>query len=528
MRKIKVILVFLIILTITSCSVDNNNDINQNSFNQKYWVEDFSKNLNFPWAITWLPNGDLLVTERLGTIKLIRNGKVISELEGVPKVMASSPFDGLLDIKIDPDFKNQPYIYLSYTKGTTTERVGVVYRAKIENNKLVEGKEIFNTYPPAPTGGPNITRIQFLSDNSLVAAVGSSGQHAYGMVQRLDGDIGKIIRIYRDGTVPEDNALAVNNPNAKPELWATGLRSVGGLTLDNNGQLWGVEMGPQGGDELNIIEAGENYGFPLISWGFDYSGKALSEKQTSAGFTDPIVTWSPSISPYGIAHYQGEAFPEWNGDLFMGVLGDQTILRMRIRNGKLIEQQDLLPELNERIRSVEIGPDGFIYAVTDSSNGKIIRIRPGNPSEKDLENISKPFPMPTNSNIVERLRQHGVMQNEETMLALQAAYDPEKAEFIYNQNCVSCHSLKANAESNIGPHLEAIAGRRSGTLPDYNYSTAMKVNNRTSVIWDSRTIAAFITNPQAIFPGTKMISTPLNFEDAVQVSNYLTRLKNEE
>ncbi len=527
MSKFKVILLSLSII-IAGCKLDEVNKIEKDSFQQSYWVEDYVQNLNFPWAITWLPNGDLLVTERLGKIKLIRNGKVIDKLEGVPEVMASSPFDGLLDIKIDPDFKTQPYIYLSYTKGATTERVGVVYRAKIENNKLVEGKEIFNTSPPAPTGGPNITRIQFLSDKSLVAAVGSSGQHAYGMVQRLDGDIGKIIRIYRDGTIPDDNALAVKNPNAKPELWATGLRSVGGLTLDDNNQLWAVEMGPQGGDELNLIEAGGNYGFPLISWGFDYSGRALSERQSAAGFVDPIVTWSPSISPYGITYYQGEVFPNWKGDLFMGVLGDQTILRMRIRNNKLIEQQNLLPNLNERIRSVETGPDGFIYAVTDSSKGKIIRIRPGKPSEKDLENVSKPFPMPTNSDIGERLKQHGVMQNEETMLALQAAYDPERAEFIYKQNCVSCHSLKASAESNIGPHLEAIAGRRSGTLPNYNYSSAMKVNNRTSIIWDSRTIAAFITNPQAIFPGTKMISTPLNFEDAVQVSNYLTRLKNEE
>ena len=527
MSKFKVILLSLSII-IAGCELDEGNKIEKDSFQQNYWVEDYAQNLNFPWAISWLPNGDLLVTERLGKIKLIRNGKAIGELEGVPKVMASSPFDGLLDIKIDPDFKTQPYIYLSYTKGTTTERVGVVYRAKIENNKLIEGKEIFNTSPPAPTGGPNITRIQFLSDKSLVVAVGSSGQHAYGMVQRLDGDIGKIIRIYRDGTIPDDNALAVKNPNAKPELWATGLRSVGGLTIDDNNQLWAVEMGPQGGDELNLIEAGGNYGFPLISWGFDYSGRALSERQSAAGFVDPIVTWSPSISPYGITYYQGEAFPSWKGDLFMGVLGDQTILRMRIRNNKLIEQQDLLPDLNERIRSVETGPDGFIYAVTDSSKGKIIRIRPGKPSEKDLENVSKPFPMPTNSDIGERLKQHGVMQNEETMLALQAAYDPERAEFIYNQNCVSCHSLKASAESNIGPHLEAIAGRRSGTLPNYNYSASMKVNNRTSVIWDSRTIAAFLTNPQAIFPGTKMISTPLNFEDAVQVSNYLTRLKNEE
>ena len=527
MSKFQVIFLS-IFLVIAGCAEEVSEKKSIDSFEQTYWVEDYTKDLNFPWAITWLPNGDLLVTERLGKIKLIRKGNIISELQGVPEVMVSSPFDGLLDIKIDPDFKTSPYIYLSFTKGTTTERVGVVYRAKIEGNKLVDGEEIFNTSPPAPTGGPNITRINFLSDKSIVAAVGSSGQHAYGMVQRLDGDIGKIIRINRDGSVPIDNALAVKNQNAKAELWATGLRSIGGLTLDDNDQLWGIEMGPQGGDELNLIEGGGNYGFPLVSWGFDYSGRALSEKQTAAGFVDPVVTWSPSISPYGITFYQGEAFPKWNGDFFVGVLGDQTILRMRISDGKLIEQQDLLYHLNERIRSVETGPDGFIYAVTDSSNGKIIRLRPGTPSEKELANVSKPFPMPKNSDIGERLRQHGVMQNEETMLAIQAAYDSERAKFIYNQNCVSCHSLKADSESNIGPHLESIAGRRSGSLPNYNYSAAMKMNNQTSVIWDSRTIAAYITNPQAIFPGTKMVSTPLNFEDAVQVSNYLTRLNPKE
>jgi glucose/arabinose dehydrogenase/cytochrome c2 len=527
MSKFQVIFLS-IFLVIAGCAEEVSEENSIDSFEQTYWVEDYAKDLNFPWAITWLPNGDLLVTERLGKIKLIRKGNIISELQGVPEVMVSSPFDGLLDIKIDPDFKTSPYIYLSFTKGTTTERVGVVYRAKIEGNKLVDGEEIFNTSPPAPTGGPNITRINFLSDKSIVAAVGSSGQHAYGMVQRLDGDIGKIIRINRDGSVPIDNALAVKNQNAKAELWATGLRSIGGLTLDDNDQLWGIEMGPQGGDELNLIEGGGNYGFPLVSWGFDYSGRALSEKQTAAGFVDPVVTWSPSISPYGITFYQGEAFPKWNGDFFVGVLGDQTILRMRISDGKLIEQQDLLYHLNERIRSVETGPDGFIYAVTDSSNGKIIRLRPGTPSEKELANVSKPFPMPKNSDIGERLRQHGVMQNEETMLAIQAAYDSERAKFIYNQNCVSCHSLTADSESNIGPHLESIAGRRSGSLPNYNYSAAMKMNNQTSVIWDSRTIAAYITNPQAIFPGTKMVSTPLNFEDAVQVSNYLTRLSPKE
>jgi len=527
MSNVKGILVCLSILFV-SCSIEESNNTKKNSFAQKFWVEDYVKNLSFPWAIAWLPNGDLLLTERLGNIKLIRNGKVITELEGVPDVMSASPFDGLLDIKVDPDFNTKPYIYLTYTKGSATSRVGVIYKAKIDGNRLIEGKEIYNTYPAAPTGGPNITRIQFLKDKSLVAAVGSSGQHAYGMVQRLDGDIGKIIRIYSDGSIPNDNALAIVNKGAKPELWATGLRSVGGLTLDKDYRLWGVDMGPQGGDELNLIQPGGNYGFPLISWGFDYSGRALSDKQTAPGFIDPILTWSPAISPFGLTYYQGEAFPNWSGDFFMGVLGDQTILRMKIKNGKLLEQQNILPDLNERIRSIETGPDGFLYAVTDSSNGKILRIRPGKPSAKDLLNVAKPFDMPKSSDIGERLKRHGVMQNEETMLALQAAYDPTKAEFLYNQNCVSCHNLKAIDGNNIGPHLEAIAGRRSGSLPNYSYSSAMKINNRTSVIWDSRTITAFLTNPQAIFPGTKMTSSSLSFEDALLVSTYLTRVKNEE
>ena len=157
----------------------------------------------------------MLVTERLGKLKLVRNGKVINEIKNVPNVISSSPFDGLLDIKIDPDFKENSLVYLSYTKGNTTNRTGVVYRARLENNSLVDGEEIYNTSPAAPTGGPNITKLLFLKDKSLIFAVGSSGQHAYNMVQRLDGDIGKIIRINRDGSIPKDNLIKLNNPNSK-------------------------------------------------------------------------------------------------------------------------------------------------------------------------------------------------------------------------------------------------------------------------------------------------------------------------
>ena len=524
MNKLKLILI-LLSLVISGCGDNENEKSTIKPFEEVFWVEDYVRGLDFPWSFSWLPNGDMLVTERLGKLKLVRNGKVINEIKNVPNVISSSPFDGLLDIKIDPDFKENSLVYLSYTKGNTTNRTGVVYRARLENNSLVDGEEIYNTSPAAPTGGPNITKLLFLKDKSLIFAVGSSGQHAYNMVQRLDGDIGKIIRINRDGSIPKDNLIKLNNPNSKDGLWALGLRSVGGLTLDGKGQLWAVDMGPKGGDELNIIQPGGNHGFPLVSWGFDYSGKALSEVQNASGFVDPVISWSPSISPFGLTYYDKDVFSNWHGDFFLGVLGEQTIIRLRIKNKKIIQQENLLPNLNERIRSIETGPDGYIYASTDSSNGKIIRLRPGNPTKKDQENISVPFKIPENSSAAERLKLHGVMQNEETMIAFRAPYDPIKAELLYNQKCLSCHNLKAIDGNNIGPHLESIAGRRSGSLTNYPYSVAMTSDSRTSVIWDSRSITAFLTNPNGIFPGTKMVAEPLSYEDAILVGKFLTKIE---
>ena len=213
--------------------------------------------------MAWLPNGSLLVTERLGKIKLISVDGEISELQGVPKVLTASPFDGLLDIKIDPDFNSNSQIYLTYTTGTASARTGIVYKAKLGEHKLLEGREIYKTFPPAPTGGPNITRIQFLPDKSMLVAVGSSGNPGSGMVQRLDGNIGKMLRLNRDGSIPNDNPFQ-NVNNARPELWAVGLRSVGGIVVDEKNRVWAMDMGPQGGDELNLIVPGRNYGLSLI------------------------------------------------------------------------------------------------------------------------------------------------------------------------------------------------------------------------------------------------------------------------
>ena len=507
-------------LAIAGCTAPELDRTEPGAFQQDFWIENYVGDLSFPWSMAWHPDGSLLVTERLGNIKRVRDGEVVGEIGGVPEVLTASPYDGLLDIELDPDFDTTRHVYLTHTRGSATARTGVVYRARLEGDRLVDGQELFSTSPPAPTGGPNITRIQLLADKSIVVGVGSSGNPGNGMVQRVDGDIGKIIRINRDGTIPDDNALAATDPNARPELWATGVRSLGGFALDDDNRLWGLDIGPQGGDELNLLEPGGNYGWPLVTWGFDYSGMALSSQQTASGFVDPVVVWSPSIAPSGLVYYRGDAFPNWRGDLFVGSLGDQDIRRLRIRGDKVVHEERLMPEFNERIRSLEAGPDGYLYALTDSSNGKVLRLRPGRPGPDELARAAKPFEMTEGADIIARLKEHGVMQTEETTRADQVPYDAERAETLFVQTCGTCHRFGDVGSGDIGPGLDGVVGRRSGTLPGYSYSAAM-ANSETSVVWGYFTVTAFLTNPQAYYPGNSMASAPLSYEDALQVTMYL-------
>jgi glucose/arabinose dehydrogenase/cytochrome c2 len=493
------------------------------AFSQSHWVENYVQGLKFPWEMAWLPDGSLLVSERMGRLNLIRDGNLVAAIAGVPAVMTASPYDGLLDVALDPDFAENHHVYLTYTTGEMTARVGVVYRARLAGERLVDGRELFRTSPPAPTGGPNISRILFLPDKSMLIGVGSSGQPGSAMVQRVDGDIGKIIRLNRDGSIPADNALAVAQPGARAELWAGGFRAPVSLALDDENRLWGLDIGPHGGDELNLLEPGGNYGWPLVTWGFDYSGRAMSNQQSAAGFVDPVLSWSPSIAPSGLMVYHGDKFPTWNGDLFLGELAGQSIRRIRVRNGKVIHEERLLAELNERIRSVDTGPDGFIYAITDSASGKILRIRPGQPRAEELARVAKPFAMPSRLTITERLKRHGVMQQEATVAAENASYDPARAQALFVQTCGACHAYGDIAHSDIGPPLDGVIGRRSGQLPDYAFSAAMS-KNETRVVWDYFTLMAFITNPQAYYPGTRMTAPPVSYEDAVQIVTFLNTL----
>lgn len=497
-------------------------------FEQPFWVEEYAANLDFPWEMAWLPDGRMLLTERKGKLKLIADGKVVAEIAGVPEVMAASPFDGLLDVKLDPDFATTRNVFLTYTTGSLTARVGVLYRARLEGERLVDGKELFRTSPPAPTGGPNITRMLFLPDGTLILGIGGSGQSGSAMVQSLDSDIGKIVRLNRDGTVPAGNALGGDGPAARPELWAGGFRSPSGFALDDQNRLWGVDIGPLGSDELNLIEPGKNYGWPLVTWGFDYSGRAMSELQSAAGYVDPVLVWSPSIAPSGLMVYRGDAFPAWRGDLFFGALVGMSIWRVRVADGKAIHQERLLADFNERIRSVATGPDGYIYAITDAARGRVLRLRPGKPDAAQLAHVARPFALPAGTAtgvgmgaVREQLAMHGVMQQEQSVADESVPFDPARGKALLAERCGTCHRYGDVAHGEIGPHLDGVMGRKSGTLPGFAYSAALS-NDATRVTWDHFTLIAFITNPQAYYPGTRMAAAPVSYEEAIQISKFLS------
>lgn len=507
-------------VALPACTKQEAAPVAASSFEQPFWVEEYIAGLEFPWEMAWLPDGGMLLTERKGRLRLIREGKITADIAGVPAVMSESPYDGLLDVKLDPDFASNRTVFLTYTTGTMTARVGVVWRARLEGERLVDGKEVFRTTPPAPTGGPNIMRMLFLPDKSLLVGVGCSGQPGSGMVQNLDGDIGKIIRINRDGSIPPDNALAASVPGARAELWAGGFRSPAGLALDDDNRLWGIDIGPSGGDELNLVEAGANYGWPLATWGFDYSGRAMSDRQGGAGLQDPVLVWSPSIAPSGLIVYRGDAFPAWKGDLFLGSLSGMAIFRVRVADGQAVQQERLLAGFNERIRSVGTGPDGYLYAITDAVGGRVLRLRPGAPAAADAARVAKPFAMPAKADIFRQLKAHGVMQQDPTIDDESVPYDAARAAALLAERCGSCHAFEDIAHGEIGPRLDGVAGRRSGTLPGYAYSAAL-ANQSTRVTWDHFTLVAFITNPQSYYPGTKMAAAPVSYEEAIQISKLL-------
>jgi len=338
-------------------------------------VETVARGLEHPWALAFLPDGRMLVTERPGRIRLVSaDGKLSPPLAGVPRPYVSGQA-GLLDLILDKEFAANRTLYFCFS----AERGGnaAVARARLDGRDagLDDLKIIFTQQGP---GGSNNhgCRIAQGRDGKLYVTLGDH----FGPrdeAQNLATDNGKLIRINPDGSIPPDNPF-VNRKGARPAIWSYGHRNAQGLAFNPaSGELWEQEHGPRGGDEVNIIGKGKNYGWPVIGYGIDYSGAKIHEATARPGMEQPIKYWVPSIAPSGMAFYTGTLFPAWKGSLFIGALAGKMLVRLSLDGDKVTGEERLLGELGERIRDVRQGPDGALYLLTDSSSGRILRLTPG-------------------------------------------------------------------------------------------------------------------------------------------------------
>ncbi|WP_082821381.1 PQQ-dependent sugar dehydrogenase [Gemmatimonas phototrophica] len=328
-----------------------------------------------PWAIEFLPDGRALVTERPGRLRMLStSGQLSAPLTGVPSVFAQGQ-GGLLDVAIDPQFAQNQMIYLSYAEAGAGGSGTAVARAQLSGAALVNVQVIYRQEPKLNGGGHYGSRLVFARDGQLFITQGDR-MNWKERAQDLSMGQGKIMRIATNGTVPADNPF-VNRTDARAEIWSYGHRNVQAAALHpTTGQLWTVEHGARGGDELNHPERARNYGWPVITYGVDYSGARIGEGSAKAGLEQPVYYWDPVIAPSGMAFYTASAIPGWQGSILIGSLSPGALVRLELTNGRVTREVRYLGELGERIRDVAVGPDGFVYIVTDSSNGRVLRIKP--------------------------------------------------------------------------------------------------------------------------------------------------------
>ncbi|HET9133310.1 MAG TPA: PQQ-dependent sugar dehydrogenase [Gemmatimonadales bacterium] len=339
-------------------------------------VETYADSLDRPWGIAFLPDGRLLVTERPGRMRIVaRDGSVSAPLAGVPEVMASGQ-GGLLDVAVDPGFAQNRTIYFTFSEpgpndGTASTAAA---RAELGEGRLENVRVIYSQVPKVRSGGHYGSRIAIARDGSLFITAGDR-MNQRPLVQDLATGIGKIVRIRPDGSIPRDNPF-VGRPATNEAIWSYGHRNLQGATIHpETGQLWTVEHGAKGGDELNHPEKGKNYGWPVITYGVEYSGLPIGEGITAKeGMEQPVYYWDPVIAPGGITFYTGDKYPGWKGSLFIGSMNPGALVRLELANGRVTKEERYLGELGERIRDVQQGPDGYLYVATDNPKGRVLRV----------------------------------------------------------------------------------------------------------------------------------------------------------
>jgi aldose sugar dehydrogenase len=340
-----------------------------------------ARGLEHPWSMAWLPDGAILITERPGRLRILRNGildpKPIAEFKEA--LVAGQA--GLMEVSLHPQFSTNRLIYFTYSAGTTQANRTVLMRAKFDGKTLSNRRVIFEV-SPIKSGTQHFgSRLTWLPDGTLLMAIGDGGNPPLQLqgdlirkqAQNLKSYLGKIVRLNDDGSIPKNpfgNA-------ANPAIWTYGHRNIQGLTIDSaRNRVWSTEHGSKGGDELNLIEGGKNYGWPLVTFSKEYTGGEISKETTRAGLTDPKLQWTPSIAPSGLVVYRNSKFPNWQGNIFAGGLVSQNVVRITVDNqGKVLNQQPI--EIGQRVRDVRQGKDGFLYVLTDEDNGELIRLEPG-------------------------------------------------------------------------------------------------------------------------------------------------------
>lgn len=338
----------------------------------KIKVDTVAAGLEHPWGLAFLPDGRMLVTERPGRLRIVaEDGTISPPLAGVPEVFAEGQ-GGLLDVTLDPDFATNRLIYLCYAEAGQGGAGTAAARGRLTAGGLAVVTVIFRQEPKVSGNNHFGCRVVFAPDGSLFITLGE--RFKFAPAQDPMSDLGKIVRLKPDGSIPADNPFA-DGSAARPEIWSLGHRNVQGAAIHPlTGVLWTAEFGPRGGDEVNIPDAGKNYGWPLVSWGSHYSGEPIPDPPTRSDLADAIYHWTPAVSPSGIAFYTGDRFPAWRGNLLLGGLSSQALIRLTLDGVRVTGEERI--DMGRRIRHVRQGPDGAVYLLTDEDDGEILKLSP--------------------------------------------------------------------------------------------------------------------------------------------------------
>lgn len=362
-----------------SAHADDDDGHTSGSTATAYHSSVIAEGLAHPWSLAFLPDGRMLVTERTGHLRLIdpQDGLRDAPVSGVPAVFASGQA-GLKEVVLAPDFADTGELYLSYACGTARANGLCLARARWQDDALEDVQTLFSARPTKRGDAHYGGRIAFLPDDTLVLTLGDGFDYREA-AQDPGSHLGKTVRLNRDGSIPANNPF-VGHDDVLPEIYTLGHRNVQGIVFDERTQrLYAHEHGPRGGDELNLLEPGKNYGWPLVTHGKDYTGARITPYTTLPGFEPPLVGWTPSIAPAGMTQYHGDLFPEWEGNLLVAALAGKRVHRVVLDEEGARDVEALFADINARFRDVRTGPDGAVYLLTDSPNGRLLRITPDQP-----------------------------------------------------------------------------------------------------------------------------------------------------